>query len=160
MARGSASTFPSEFGTPSTAPRGAVIDSSVGISLNHINPSGNATISAAVTGPQTSIQSNGIGIVVENSSFVTLDSGNPNSNGAGIGRGAVGTINKNSVGAIDIENSRNVAVKGWQRLVVSWLRADSSNRRKPRLPYLPWDAMSIGPEKILARVSKVRRLES
>lgn len=88
--------------------------SSVGISLNHINPSGNATISAAVTGPQTSIQSNGIGIVVENSSFVTLDGGNANPNGAGIGTGAAGTINKNSVGAIDIENSSHVAVKGWQ----------------------------------------------
>lgn len=88
--------------------------SSVGISLNHINPSGNATISAAVTGPQTSIQSNGIGIVVENSSFVTLDGANANPNGAGIGTGAVGTINKNSVGAIDIENSSHVAVKGWQ----------------------------------------------
>lgn len=89
-------------------------DSSVGISLNHINPSGLATISAAVTGAQTSIQSNGIGIVVKNSSFVTLGGGNANPNGAGIGRGAVGTINKNSVGAIDIENSSNVTVRGWQ----------------------------------------------
>jgi parallel beta-helix repeat protein len=89
-------------------------DSSVGISLNHINALGNATISAAVRGIQTSIQSNGIGIVVENSSFVTLDGGNPNPNGAGIGRGAVGVINKNSVGAIDIENSSNVTVEGWQ----------------------------------------------
>lgn len=89
-------------------------DSSVGISLSHINPSGIATISAAVKGAQTSIQSNGIGIVVQNSSFVTLDGGNANPNAAGIGRGAVGTLNKNSVGAIDIENSSNVTVRGWQ----------------------------------------------
>jgi parallel beta-helix repeat protein len=88
--------------------------SSVGIFLNHINPSGGPTISAAVAGAQTSIQSHGIGIVVENSSFVTLDGGNANPNGAGIGGGAVGTINKNFTGAIDIESSNNVTVKGWQ----------------------------------------------
>jgi len=89
-------------------------DSSIGILLNHINPSGSPKISAQVTGTQTSIQSNGIGIVVENSNFVTLDGGNANPNGAGIGRGAVGTINKNFIGAIDIENSNNITVKGWQ----------------------------------------------
>lgn len=89
-------------------------DSSVGILLNHINPSGTQAISAAVTGAQTSLQSNGIGIVVENSSFVTLDGGNANPNGAGIGGGTVGTINKNFIGAIDIENSSQVTVKGWQ----------------------------------------------
>ena len=89
-------------------------NSSVGIFLNHINPSGNQTISAVVTGTQTSLQSNGIGILVENSSFVMLDGGNANPNGAGIGGGAVGTINKNFIGAIDIENSSNVTVKGWQ----------------------------------------------
>jgi hypothetical protein len=87
--------------------------SSTGIVLNHINSSGQSTISAAIMGAQTSIQSAGIGILVENSSFVTLDGGGANPNGAGVGT-AAGTINKNFVGAIDIENSRNVTVKGWQ----------------------------------------------
>jgi hypothetical protein len=87
--------------------------SSTGILLNHINPSGQNTSAVAVTGAQTSIQSAGIGIVVENSSFVTLDGGGANPNGPGIGT-AAGTINKNFTGAIDIENSRNITVKGWQ----------------------------------------------
>lgn len=88
--------------------------SATGIVLNHINPSGQKTISAAVTGSQTSIQSNGVGIAVENSSYVTLDGGGANAGGPGIGNSGAGTINKNSVGAIDIENSNNVTVKGWQ----------------------------------------------
>jgi parallel beta-helix repeat protein len=88
--------------------------SSTGIVLNHINPSGQNTISAAVTGPQTSIQGAGIGIIVANSSFVTLDGGGANPNGAGIGSGSAGTINKNLTGAIDVENSSNVTVRGWQ----------------------------------------------
>lgn len=87
--------------------------SSTGIVLNHINPSRQNSISVAVTGTQTSIQSAGIGIVVENSSFVLLDGGGSNSSGAGIGT-AAGTINKNFTGAIDIENSSNITVKGWQ----------------------------------------------
>jgi parallel beta-helix repeat protein len=87
--------------------------SSTGIVLNHINPSGQNTIAAAVKGTQTSIQSAGTGILVENSSFVTLDGGGSNPNGAGIGA-AAGTINKNFTGAIDIENSRHITVKGWQ----------------------------------------------
>ena len=89
--------------------------SSTGIVLNHINPSGQNTLAAAVTGTQTSIQSAGIGIVVENSSFVTLDGGGANPNGAGIvSTNVAGTINKNFVGAIDIESSSNITVKGWQ----------------------------------------------
>jgi parallel beta-helix repeat protein len=87
--------------------------SSIGIVLNHINSSGQNAISAAVTGAQTSIQSEGIGIVVENSSFVTLDGGGSNPSGAGIAN-AAGRINKNFTGAIDIENSHNITVKGWQ----------------------------------------------
>jgi parallel beta-helix repeat protein len=87
--------------------------SSTRIVLNQINLSGQNTISASVTGAQTSIQSAGTGIVVENSSFVTLDGGGSNPSGAGVGTVA-GTINKNSVGAIDIENSHNITVKGWQ----------------------------------------------
>lgn len=88
--------------------------SSTGIVLNHINPSGQKTISAAVSGIQTSIQSNGVGVVVENSNYVTLDGGGANAGGAGIANSGSGTINKNFVGAVDIENSNNVAVKGWQ----------------------------------------------
>ena len=87
--------------------------SSIGIVLNHINPSGLPAISAAVTGTLTSIQSAGIGIVVENSSFVTLDGGGSNPGGAGIGM-AAGAIAKNFTGAIDIENSDSITVKGWQ----------------------------------------------
>jgi parallel beta-helix repeat protein len=88
--------------------------SSTGIVLNHINPSGQKTISATVSGVQTSIQSNGVGIVVENSNYVTLDGGGANAGGPGIANSGAGSINKNFVGAIDIENSNNVAVKGWQ----------------------------------------------
>lgn len=89
-------------------------NSSMGIVLNHINPSGQKTISAAVSGIQTSIQSNGLGIMVENSNYVTVDGGGANASGAGIRNSGFGTINKNFVGAIDIENSTNVTVKGWQ----------------------------------------------
>ena len=88
--------------------------SSTGIVLNHINPPGQKTISATVSGSQTSIQSNGVGILVENSNYVTLDGAGANPSGAGIGNSGAGTINKNFVGAIDIENSNNVTVKGWQ----------------------------------------------
>ncbi|HXA82874.1 MAG TPA: hypothetical protein VNY56_07190 [Methylomirabilota bacterium] len=88
-------------------------NASTGIFLNHINSSGTSSILAQVTGPQTSIQSNGIGIVVKNSNNVTLDGGGANSNGPGIGKMA-GAINKNFVGAIDVENSSNITVRGWQ----------------------------------------------
>jgi hypothetical protein len=87
---------------------------SQGILLNHINPSGQKTVVVTVTGAQTSIQSNGVGIVVENSSYVTLDGGGANPKGPGIFSSVSGTINKNFTGAIDIENSNNVTVKGWQ----------------------------------------------
>ena len=89
-------------------------NSSTGIVLNHINPSGQKTISAAVSGIQTSIQSNGVGILVENSNYVTLDGGGANAGGPGIANSGAGTMNKNFVGAVDIENSTNVTVKGWQ----------------------------------------------
>ena len=85
-----------------------------GILLNHINPSGKKTISATVGGVQASIQGDGVGIVVENSSYLTLDGGGATPNGPGIASTGAGAINKNFVGAIDIENSRNVTVKGWQ----------------------------------------------
>ncbi len=43
-----------------------------GIVLNHINPSGSQSIVAKVYGVQTSIQTNNVGILVENSNYVTL----------------------------------------------------------------------------------------
>jgi hypothetical protein len=88
-------------------------NSSFGIVLNHINPSGKNSIVAEVTGTPTSIQTKGVGILVENSNFVTLDGGGANPRGAGIGKTA-GAINKNFVGAINLENSTNIAVQGWQ----------------------------------------------
>ena len=87
--------------------------SATGIVLNHINPNGNASIAARITGTQTSIQSVGVGILVENSSHVVLDGGGANGSGAGVGNVA-GTINKNTVGAIDVENSSHILVTGWQ----------------------------------------------
>jgi hypothetical protein len=41
-------------------------------------------IIAAVKGPQTLIQSVGVGILIENSSYITLDGGGVNPSGAGI----------------------------------------------------------------------------
>jgi len=80
----------------------------IGIHLRYVSGS------ASVAGSQTSIQKNRVGILVENSSGgVVLDGGGANPNGPGIGS-AAGTINKNLDGAIDIENSSNVAVRGWQ----------------------------------------------
>ena len=85
-----------------------------GIVLRGINPGGVPTIRAAVYGAQTSIQSLGVGILVENSSYVTLDGAGENPNGAGIRSQGAGTINKNALGAIDVESSSNIAVRGWQ----------------------------------------------
>lgn len=87
---------------------------STGIWLTNINPGGTQSIYAAVTGTQTSIQSNGIGIKVENSNYVTLDGGGANPKGPGIGKKGAGAINKNFVGGIDIEGSSHITVKGWQ----------------------------------------------
>ena len=107
-------------------------NSGTGIVLNHINPSGTQGISASVFGTATSIQSNNVGILVENSSYVTLDGGNANPNGQGIGNGAVGTINKNASGAINVENSGHITVKGWQlstngpSIQPNWITLDPS----------------------------------
>lgn len=87
---------------------------SLGIALNHINPKGTQDIVAEVTGAQTSIQTVGVGIVVENSSYVTLDGGGENPNGPGVLAKGVGTINKASSGSIDLEKSSHITVKGWQ----------------------------------------------
>jgi parallel beta-helix repeat protein len=83
--------------------------SSTGIVLKNING-----ITAAVQGSQTVIQSMGVGILIENSSNITLDGGGANPSGAGIAGSNVGTINKNFSGGIDVENSSYIVIKGWQ----------------------------------------------
>jgi hypothetical protein len=83
--------------------------SSTGILLKNIHG-----ITAAVQGPQTVIQSVGVGILIENSSNITLDGGGANPNGAGIAGSNVGTINKNFSGGIDVENSSHILIRGWQ----------------------------------------------
>lgn len=85
-----------------------------GIVLNHINAGGTQAITATVFGTQTSIQKNSVGILVENSTDVTLDGAGENPNGQGIVNSGAGTINKNLSGAIDVENSSSITVKGWQ----------------------------------------------
>jgi hypothetical protein len=85
-----------------------------GIVLNHINPGGSQSIVALVYGAQTSIQTNNVGVLVENSNYVTLDGAGENPNGPGIANTAAGTINKNMSGAIDVENSSHITIKGWQ----------------------------------------------
>ena len=85
-----------------------------GIVLNHINLGGSPAITAKVYGVQTSIQTNNVGILVENSSYVTLDGAGANPNGPGVAATGAGTINKNASGAIDVESSSHVTVTGWQ----------------------------------------------
>ena len=89
-------------------------DTSFGIFLNHINASGTQDIVAEVTGVQTSIQTVGVGITVENSSYVTLDGGGANPKGPGIAAQGAGTINRAVSGSIDVENSSHITVRGWQ----------------------------------------------
>lgn len=84
-----------------------------GIVLNHINPSGTQSIVAKVYGVQTSIQTNNVGILVENSNYITLDGAGANPGGRGVGKSA-GVINKNLNGAIDVENSNHITIVGWQ----------------------------------------------
>ncbi len=88
-------------------------DSSTGIVLRNINR-GTSQIVAAVTGVQTTIQAVGVGILVENSNYVTLDGGGANPNGAGIARSGAGSIAHNFSGAIDVEHSSHILVRGWQ----------------------------------------------
>jgi hypothetical protein len=56
---------------------------SQGVVLQNINPAGIQITLAAVTGKQTSIQSEGVGILVTNSSYVTLDGQGENPNWSG-----------------------------------------------------------------------------
>jgi parallel beta-helix repeat protein len=83
--------------------------SSTGILLKNING-----IAAAVQGPQTVIQSVGVGISIQNSRNITLDGGGANPSGAGIAGSKVGTINKNLSGGIDVESSSYIVIRGWQ----------------------------------------------
>ena len=89
-------------------------NSVTGIVLTHINPNGTPSIVAEISGSQTSIQAVGVGITVNSSSYVYLDGDGSNPAGAGIVNNGAGTINHNLSGAIDVENSSHIAVKGWQ----------------------------------------------
>jgi parallel beta-helix repeat protein len=93
---------------------GNATSTTTGIVLNHINPSRTPTIDAEVLGKQTSIQTNNVGIVVENSSYVTMDGAGENPNGPGVSEKGAGTINKNLSGGIDVETSNHITIKGWQ----------------------------------------------
>lgn len=74
-----------------------------GVVLQNINPAGTQSITAAVKGSATSIQTTGVGVTVRGSNYVTLDGGGANPRGPGIAATGAGTINKNSDGAIDVE---------------------------------------------------------
>jgi len=82
--------------------------------LTNVNSGGTPGIVAEIAGSQTTIQSVGVGIAVNASSYVNLDGGGSNPAGAGIVNNGAGTINHNLSGAIDIENSSHIIVKGWQ----------------------------------------------
>ena len=92
---------------------GNATPSDTGIVLNHIN-TGNTQITAKVTGTQTSIQTSNVGVLVENSRNVVLDGGGANPKGPGITEKGAGTINKNASGAIDVESSSGITIRGWQ----------------------------------------------
>jgi hypothetical protein len=92
---------------------GNATQTDTGVVLENIN-TGASQIVAKVTGTQTSIQGNNVGILVENSRNVVLDGGGANPNGPGVREKGVGTINKNSNGAIDVEGSTGITVRGWQ----------------------------------------------
>ncbi len=83
-----------------------------GIHLENIHL---ATMATVVSGVQTSLQNNLVGVLVEQSSNLMLDGGGANPAGPGINtNGAAGTINKNRSGAIDVESSSSIIVRGWQ----------------------------------------------
>jgi hypothetical protein len=85
-----------------------------GIVLNHINPGGSQAIVALVYGVQTSIHTNNVGILVEHSSYVTLDGAGENPTGPDISNQGAGTLNKNMSGAIDVESSSHITIQEWQ----------------------------------------------
>ena len=81
-----------------------------GIHLKKVKLNG-ATV---IAGTQTSLQNNNIGIVIENSTGLVADGGGSNPTGWGIvASGNAGTINKNYLGGIDVENSSFITIRGW-----------------------------------------------
>ena len=100
-----------------------------GIVLNNVMAG--ASMVGQVYGSQTSIQNTSIGIVVENSTGVVLDGAGAAKSGPGISSNNVaGTINKNLNGAIDVENSSGITVRGWQM---------SANGADHSPDYIAWD---------------------
>lgn len=90
----------------------AVIKSgSAGIHLRNVTFGAPTTV---VSGVNTSLQNNDVGILVEGSSGLILNGGGANPNGWGIVASGAGTINKNHSGAVDVENSSFIQVRGWQ----------------------------------------------
>jgi parallel beta-helix repeat protein len=85
-----------------------------GITLKNINPLGSQTISASVSGRQTTANNDTWGIQVLNSNSVVLDGVGVNKNGPGVAATGFATANTNHVGGIDLENSSNITVRGWQ----------------------------------------------
>ena len=82
-----------------------------GVHLNHVSGGG----AVVIAGTQTSLQNNRIGIVIENSTNLTVDGGGANPAGPGtVTSGQAGTINQNFLGAVNVENSSFVTVRGWQ----------------------------------------------
>jgi len=88
-------------------------NTSTGIVLQNINTSGTPAIVAGVGGNGTTIQALNIGIQVANSSHVVLDGGGANPAGPGVSS-ITGAINHNFNGAVDVENSSDITVRGWQ----------------------------------------------
>jgi hypothetical protein len=81
-----------------------------GIHLRNVNGGGRTVIA----GTQTSLQNNNVGVFVESSTNLTMDGGGANTNGWGIvASGVAGTINKNFLGAINVESSSRITVRGW-----------------------------------------------
>jgi parallel beta-helix repeat protein len=81
-----------------------------GITLTNINP----TIVAKVYGGQTTANNDAWGVQVTNSSGVVLDGVGVNTRGPGVAASGFATANTNRVGGIDLENSTNITVRGWQ----------------------------------------------
>jgi len=81
-----------------------------GVTLANIS----ATIIAKVEGGQTTANNNAWGVQVTKSSGVVLDGVGVNSRGPGVATSGFATANTNRIGGIDLENSSNITVRGWQ----------------------------------------------
>lgn len=107
-------TLTKSFVIPNLTAAGNGKSTDMGIVLENINPSASATYVAQVVGKQTTIQSESVAILISNSNGIVLDGGGSNPKGAGIGNTGAGALNKNVNGAIDVENSSNITIRGWQ----------------------------------------------